>query len=108
MLFRSNNGEENHVWVDRGIDGRVDDFRICEPCSGALLYDDPEGMRWHEGSELCPDCRADFMAQALAADLFGLPRPFNGMLEDRVLTNDELEEEPPGPVPGALDYFLPG
>ena len=106
MLFRKNFEEDQRVWVDRGIDGRVDDFTICQPCGDALVADDPSGQRWHDGTEMCSTCRADLAAHALAADLFGLPRPFNGMLEDRLLTNDELDAPPPFPVPGAFDYFL--
>jgi len=108
MLFRRNLGDEERVWVDRGSDGRVDDFAICPPCNESLLADDPRGSRWHDGAELCSDCRANFLARALAVDLFGLPRPLNGMLEDRVLTNDELAANPASAIPGAFDYFLPG
>jgi len=108
MLFRRNNGSDRHVWVDRGIDGRVDDFQVCEPCDDALAKYDPYGQRWHDMEKLCPNCRTGFTAHALAVDLFGLPRPFNGMLEDRLLTNDELEAGPRPPVPGAFNYFVPG
>ena len=107
MRFRRNEEGLQRIWVDRGIDGRVDDFSICGPCTEKLLTDGSQGMRWHDGNELCPSCHADFQAHALAVDLMGLPRPFNGMLEDRVLTNAELEAALPPPVPGALDYFLP-
>lgn len=43
MLFRENSEEDRRVWVDRGIDGRVDDFQICRPCGDALGGDDPDG-----------------------------------------------------------------
>lgn len=108
MLFRANKSDASHVWVDRGIDGRVDDFRICEPCNADLLYSDLAGERWHRGDELCPECRGNFALQALATDMLGLPRPFNGMLEDRVLSNDELDADPPGPNLRMRDYFSPG
>jgi hypothetical protein len=106
MLFRENFEEDRRVWVDRGIDGRVDDFQICRPCGDTLGADDPNGRRWHDGSELCSTCRADFAAHALATDLFGLPRPFNGDIEGRYITNGELDAPPPFSVPGAFDYFL--
>lgn len=106
MLFREDREEEQRVWIDRGIDGRLDNFVICEPCNEALRANDPEGQRWHNEKELCPDCLVDFEAHKLAVDLLGLPRPLNGMLEDRVLTNDEAAADPAPPVPGALDYFV--
>lgn len=105
MLFRENREDERRVWVDRGIDSRLDDFTICDPCNETLRASDPEGLRWHDGEELCPKCLADFEARRLAVDLFGLPRPLNGMLEDRVLTNDEAAADPAPPVLGALEYF---
>jgi len=105
MLFRENREEEGRVWVDRGIDSRLDDFTICNPCNEALRASDPDGGRWHDGKELCPECLVGFEAHKLAVDLLGLPRPLNGMLEDRVLTNDEAEADPAPPVPGALAYL---
>ena len=106
MQFWKDMERESGIWVDRGIDSRLDNFTICDPCGDALRSNDTRGQRWHEGEELCPTCRTDFEARALAIDLLGLPRPFNGMLEERVLTNDELAADPVCPVPGALDYFL--
>jgi len=108
MKFWKDMEKENGIWVDRGIDGRLDNFPICGPCSADLQANDPQGQSWHDGQELCPSCRADFQAHALAVDLLGLPRPFNGMLEDRVLTNDEVGADPAPPVPGAIEYFVPG
>ncbi|MCC6694863.1 MAG: hypothetical protein IT365_04440 [Candidatus Hydrogenedentes bacterium] len=108
LLFRKNDEGDRRVWVDRGIDGRLDDFQVCRPCRDALIEDDPLGQHWHDEKRLCLDCRTEFDARALAVDLFGLRRPFNGMLlEDRVLTNDELYANPRLSAPGAFDYFLP-
>ena len=107
MLFRKNQKDEQHVWVDRGIDDHVDNFNVCAPCNDALLTGDPHGERWHEGAELCASCRAGFQAHAMMVDLFGLPRPFNGMLEDRLLINDEWEADVRHPDPLAFDYFVP-
>jgi len=108
MLFRRDDGQERSIWVDRGIDGRVDNFKLCEPCNKRINETDPLGERWHSlESGVCPKCRVDFQAHAMAVDLFGLPRPFNGMLDDRVLTNDELEANQRSPIPGAFEYFLP-
>lgn len=107
LLFRRNDEGDRRVWVDRGIDGRLDDFQVCRPCHDALIEDDPLGQHWHDEEKLCLDCRTEFAARALAVELFGLPRPFNGMLEGRVLTNDELYADPKPAVSGALDYFLP-
>jgi hypothetical protein len=106
MLFRKNEELERGVWVDRGVDGRVDGFQVCAPCNEAFLANDTYGPRWHDGTELCPDCRSGFEAHAMAVDLFGLPRPFNGMLEDRLITNDEMESDIRRPDPAAFDYFL--
>ena len=106
MRFRRNNGQERGIWVDRGIDDRVDGFELCDPCDELLDELDPRGERWHDvASGLCPDCRADFLAHALATDLFGLPRPFNGDLEGRYITNDELDEVPRPIDPAVLEYF---
>ncbi len=105
-LFRKSEEGEQRVWVDRGIDGRVDDFLVCQPCNDALVNDDPQGERWHALSDLCPDCRGGFQAHALAVDLFALPRPLNGMLEERVLTNDESAQDPRRATPEAFGYFL--
>ena len=108
MLFRRDNEHEREIWVDRGIDSRVDNSVLCEPCDGLLRAMAPRGEHWHDmESGLCPECRADFQAHALAVDLFGLPRPFNGDIEGRYITNDELDAPPPFSVPGAFDYFLP-
>lgn len=106
MLFRQNRHDDRGIWIDRGIDGRVEEFQVCPPCNDALLSNDPRGKRWHPPEELCLQCKTDLQVHALLVDLFGLPRPFNTMLEDRVLTNDELEEEPHAPQSGAFDYFL--
>ena len=109
MLFRRNNGEERGIWVDRCIDDRVDDFQVCEPCDEVLTARDPRGQRWHEAENgLCPDCKADFLARALAVDLFGLPRPFNGDVEGRYITNEVLDEEQRPGDPTAFDYFIDG
>ena len=93
MQFWKDMEKENGIWVDRGIDARLDSFTICKPCSDTLRDNDPQGQRWHEGEELCPTCHVEFEGHALAVDLLELPRPFNGMLEDRLLTNDEVEAE---------------
>jgi hypothetical protein len=107
MLFRRDNERERGVWVDRGIDGRVDNFSLCDPCNDLLHEMDPRGDKWLDAqSGLCPECRADFQAHALAVDLFGLLRPFNGEIEGRYITNDEFAEEPGLAIPEAFDYFL--
>lgn len=122
MLFRQNKHGERDIWVDRGIDDHVDAFEICDPCHNALMKADPRGERWHEGEELCPKCLRDFDAHAVAVDLLGLPRPVNGMLEDRLLTNDEPWDSLPSQLPprlgclgaddgldaGPYDLYLPG
>ena len=107
MLFRRDFEGERRVWVDDGVNGRVHDAAICKPCSDELLDKDPDGRRWHGAQELCLECQTELRASQLLADLFGLRRPFNGDLEGRRLTNDEMAEDPPSPIPGALDYFLP-
>lgn len=104
--FRKSEEGEQRVWVDRGIDGRLDDFLVCQPCNDALVNDDPRSERWHPLEDLCPDCRSGFQAHALAVDLFGLPRPLNGVLENRVLTNDESAEGLRRVFPEAFGYFL--
>ena len=108
MLFRRDNEHERSIWVDRDLDSRVDGgFRICEPCDGLLRAIDPTGEDWHDmESRLCPECRMDFQAHALAVDLFGLPRPFNGDIEGRYITNEEFAEDPRPGIPEAFDYFL--
>ena len=71
MLFRRDNEHERSIWVDRDLDSRVDGgFRICEPCDGLLRAIDPTGEDWHDmESRLCPECRVEFEARALAVDL---------------------------------------
>ena len=108
MSFRRDNEHERRIWVDRDLDARVDNASICEPCDGLLRAIDPRGEDWHDmESRLCPECRIDFQAHALAVDLLGLPRPFNGDIENRYITNEELAEEPRSGLPEAFDYFLP-
>lgn len=106
MLFRNNEHHDRGIWVDRGIDNRVDAFQVCAPCHEELMKSDPLAEQWHEMHELCPDCRNDFTAHAIAVELLGLPRPFNGMLEDRVLTNDDFNEEPMRPILGLYTHDL--
>jgi len=107
MLFRRDNGREQAIWVDRGIDGRVDNSGLCNPCDGLLQEMDPLGEQWHDvASGLCPDCKADLLAHALAIDLFGLPRPLNGDIEGRYITNDELDEKQRPGNPLAFGYFV--
>ena len=109
MLFRRDNrhDQERGIWVDRGIDSRLDSFEPCEPCTEDLNARDPRGERWHEAeSEMCPSCRAELLAHAWAVELFGLPRPFNGDLEGRVITNEEFEEERRQIDPSVFDYFV--
>ena len=109
MLFKRNHGLERGIWVDRSIDDRVDGFELCNPCDGLLQEMDPLGEQWHDvASGLCPDCKADFLAHALAVDLFGLPRPFNGDVEGRYITNEVLDEDQRPGDPTAFDYFIDG
>jgi hypothetical protein len=108
MFFRRDNEHQDRVWVDRMKDGRADGFQPCDPCNDSINAADPRGELWHGvESDFCPECKADFLAHALAIDLFGLPRPFNIDLEGRVISNAEFEQEQRGPIPGAFDYFLP-
>lgn len=105
MLFRRNEGEAQRIWVDQGIDGRVDDSPICRPCDDALREDDPRSERWHDANALCMDCRQNIAGRALLGELGLVSRPFNGMLEDRVITNDEFNQEPH--AGGGLNYYFP-
>jgi len=93
-------------FLAQALDNRVDAFQVCAPCHEELMKSDPFGEQWHEMHELCPDCRHDFTAHAMVVELFGLPRPFNGMLEERVLTNDDFNEEPIRPIPGLYTHDL--
>ncbi len=107
MYFRRDMDDQDRVWVDRGIDSRVDNFEPCDRCNESLREVDPFGREWHDiGDGLCPECRVDFQAHALAADLFGFPRPFNIENTDRTITNDELEARPSRGEPSALEYFV--
>ncbi len=108
MFFRRDNEHERRIWVDRDLDARVDNASICEPCDGLLHAIDPKGENWHEmESRLCPDCRTEFQAHALAVDLLALPRPFNGDIEGRYITNEEFAEEARPGLREALSYFMP-
>jgi len=107
MLFRRDNEHEQSIWVDRDLDARLDQAHLCKPCDELLREIDPRGENWHDmQSGLCPECRVDFQAHALAVDLFGLPRPFNGDIEGRYITNEEFAEDPRPGMPDAFDYFL--
>ena len=107
MLFKRNHGLERGIWVDRSIDDRVDGFELCNPCDDLLQERDPLGEQWHDvASGLCSDCKADFLAHALAVDLFGLSRPFNGDVEGRYITNDTLDEEQHLGSPSVFDFLV--
>lgn len=105
MLFRKNEEGDQRIWLDRGIDSRVDDLTICEPCDSALRAEDPKNQRWHDTEELCGECRGHLPWQIILTDLLNAPRPFNGMLEDRLIANDEFEVEPPQASPAYMPYF---
>ncbi len=108
MFFRRDNEHEQRIWVDRELDSRVDSASICEPCDGLLRAIDPRGEDWHDmESRLCLECRVEFQARALAVDLLGLPRPFNGDIEGRYITNEEFAEDQRPGLREALSYFMP-
>lgn len=105
MLFRRSHDNERFVWIDRGIDRRVDEFRICESCDDRLSIRDAIREDWHEVSDLCLECRSDFAWQSLASDMLGLSRPLNGMSKDGPLSNMEMESEEFTRKPPMADYF---
>ena len=91
MLFRRDLEDERRIWVDRGIDGRVDNFgEICCACDALLRARETRTNAWSSmESELCLDCRTQFAVQAALTDFFDLPRPVNLDQPDRYITNDE-------------------
>lgn len=106
MLFRRSLEQEREVWIDRGIDGRVDRFQVCEIDAAIHGIQDEKGERWLDFEQhLCRDCQLGFLIEATITDQMGLSRPFNGMLEDRIVTNDEFDADPPGPNPAFKKYF---
>ena len=105
MRMRRNFDHDRGAWVDRGADGRVDDFEMCEICDAMLDIHDEKGEHWHSFDELCGNCKVDFVLEATITDLMGRPRPFNGNIEDRVITNDEFTAEPPAPNRDFMKYF---
>ena len=93
MLFCRDNENERRVWVDRGVDNRLDNVEICEVCDAIVAAKEVPGKEWHDAdSGLCGDCRTEILVQTLANDIRGDSRPFNMMVKDRVITNDEPEE----------------
>ena len=108
MLFRRDEEDHNRVWVDRGIDSKVDSFEPCGICDAILEAKEPRNQVWHDfDEEFCPGCRTGFAAEALEVDLSGAPRPFNGDLEGRVISNQEFEEERPPVDPSPAGYYGP-
>ena len=107
MLFTRDLEHERRIWVDRGTDCRLDNFEVCAVCDAVLKAQETEDSAWRELDDLCLECRTDFQAHALAVDLFGLPRPFNGDIQGRYITNAEAAEAAPPGFPASLAYFLP-
>jgi len=105
MQFVRNHDEDRAVWVDRGIDGRVDGFQVCDPCNNRLIIQDAIREEWREMNNLCLDCRMDFASHSLASDISGIPRPINGMMQDSFKANMEMEAEPLIRSNIRLDYF---
>lgn len=106
MRIMRNPEDERGIFVDRGEDGRVDEFQICEIDAAILGIVDEKGGHWLDFEQrLCPSCRTDFLIEATITDLMGRSRPFNLMLEERVLTNDEFNADPPDPNAAFMKYF---
>ncbi|NUM53445.1 MAG: hypothetical protein HUU46_07365 [Candidatus Hydrogenedentes bacterium] len=106
MRIMRNPEDERGVFVDRGEDGKVDEFQICEIDAAILGIVDEKGGHWLDFEQhLCPSCQQDFLIDATISDLMGRSRPFNSMIEGRVLTNDEFDADPPGPNPAFMKYF---
>ena len=96
MLFCRDNENERRAWVDRGVDNRLDNAGICEVCDAITTAKEIPGQEWRDvDTGLCGDCRTEILAQALANDIRSGSRPLNMMAKDRVITNDEMEEQVP-------------
>ena len=104
MLYREDMERERSVWVDRGIDDRVDRFQPCEICDAILRAKALEDKVWQE-LHMCFECNVNFLAQAIVTDVFGGERPINLDREPETITSNKAREND-GPRVNSL-YFLP-
>lgn len=93
MRFMRDRENERGIWVDRGIDYRLDHSEVCEICDAIAWAKEPEGSQWMEvKGTLCGSCQSEIGARALANDILGLSRPLNGSDPNLIIPNDdELE-----------------
>ncbi len=90
MRFYRDHENERHIWVDRGIDSRLDNAEICEVCDAISSVKDPRGDQWLEvEGALCRGCQTEIQAQALANDILGLPRPLNSSDPDLLIPSED-------------------
>ena len=91
------------IWIDRGVDDKVDRFEPCEVCAAVLQARRLEDQVWQE-LELCHPCNTRFGVQAALTDILGIQRPFNGMREAEVIDLDTpLREDVQ--LPGGLPLY---
>jgi len=94
MWYRDNPMNPEKIWVDRDIDGKLDGFEPCEPCSAILNARARSGATWQD-LDLCRPCSIELEIQSAIDGVKGL-RPYN------------LDREPEMLVPGSseeLDLF---
>jgi hypothetical protein len=87
MRFFEDRERDESIWIDRGVDDKVDRFEPCEVCAAVLQAKQLEDRVWQE-LELCHPCNTRFGFQAVLSDILDIPRPFNGMLEAEVIDLD--------------------
>jgi hypothetical protein len=70
MLYRENPMRPGAIWVDRGIDDKVEDFEPCEPCAEYLRPLTQLGDRWQDLT-LCDECFAELEVQSAIDEIKG-------------------------------------
>jgi len=88
MQFLWNKSQAGSIWIDQGIDDKVDAFEPCDLCFSMLEIHAQEDARWNDLS-LCRECTTGFEMQSAINEVKGL-RPYNLDREPERIVLDDI------------------
>jgi len=103
MIFRRDIEQEGQIWVDRGVDDKVDHFQPCEICDSVLNARDLQDRVWQQ-LELCRPCNSRL---EIESGIEGVKneRPYNLDPVPEVLSNDRGFLRTPHHEPRTKPYW---